>query len=450
MVLFFQLTSQYRNRNRNQKQGKFAVFPNGPVQNKANALDPVSLAAPSRMFRAGFSFAGTVVSASAHEHQDKSTIVLSTVLDEQSQTDNFLCGCILSSPTDPLLLSRITKSKAIGPTELLINVRGFPIFQVGQIVTISDYTSFNPLYVRAPGWEDLAGFLGIIYNETLEQSLKIKAMDIDTRELTFEETSAVGWSTAHQLTLRSAVPTTVVQVTGQVGNVLTTNIPLGQDNVGDWLRLRLVNYQTDDPDLSWTRKIIAVVGNQVTLFPMPPLTLVGSMLELLAFSYDNAQAVTVNDQSSTMIWEARLESLIVPNVDIFFGSLKSIPHLLIGLQNQHATISNKNVVNTNNPAVQQYVFEAKIPTISQDMRFVSCDLSNQCSKRLILNIREPICLLVWLPNGQEFDTVLSDNVNPVAAVPDLQISATFSLEPIYKAHQMSGGTIPDNVPGNIL
>ncbi len=449
LALIFQLTSQFRNRIKNPKQGRFAVMPNGPVQNKANALDPVSLAAPTHMFMAGFSYAATVLSATAHESDKLTTIVLSIALDEQSQVENFLVGCILSSAADVTLMSRIEKSKAIGPTELSITVNHFPLLQVGQAVVITDYTSFAPLYVRAPGWEDV-GQMHYLYNETLDEALTIIGMDIVTRELKFKETSAAGWNTTQQLTIRSAFPLVVVQLTAQTGNVLTITQPLGQDNVGDWIRLRLANYQTSNPNLSWMRKIIGVVGNQITLFPAPPATVLGSFLELLAFSYDNAQAISVNDQSSTMIWDARLETLIIPNVEIFHGSLKTIPHLLVGLQNQNATISNKNIVNSNNPAVQQFVFEATLNPVSDKRRFVSCTLKDQGAKRLILNIREPICLNVWLPNGQEFDTILSDNASPVQCCPDLQITASFSLEPVYKAQQQSAGTMPQNIEHNMI
>ncbi len=442
----FELTSEYRNRVRYPHQGKFALEMNTEYH-KRNALDPVCLSTPVRSWQPGFVVTGTLLAASAHENSNRTTLIIASVLDEQSQRPDFLCGCIVGSAADPTLMQRVMRSSSISPTELLLQVDGSPTVSLGQTLTVSDYTAFVPLYVRAPGWEDL-GRSSVLYNETLDQSLVITGMELDSRRLSFQETSAPGWLLTHQLNIRQALPRAVLTLVSQVGNVLTFSQPFDEGNIGDWLRLRLTSYQTQPLAASWLRKIIAVSGNQATVATAPPPTAPGSEIELLEFSYDNAQAIKTNDQSMTMVWDVRLESLIIPNTEIMWSSIRSLPHLVVGLQNQMAVISNKSIINSNNPWVQQGVFEALI--VERGERWITCRVRQNSTKRLVINIREPLCLVVWLPNGKEFKTVLSDGQSPQPATPDLQIWATVSLEPVFNTNQTSSGSKPlDQVEGGM-
>lgn len=452
MPLVFELSSEFRNRNRFPRQGKFALDLNPPTLPKTNALDPVCFAMPIRSWQPGTNLNGTILNVSAHETPNQTSIMVQCTLDAQGQQPDFFTGCVITSSSDVTLMQRVWRSKAISPTELLIQIKDRPSMNIGQTIVISDYTSFSPIYVRAPGWEDSGrstphgNSLGtLLYNETLNQTLTITGLDLDTRQLRFVETLAPGWLTSHQLNIRAAVPTIITTLTSQSSNVVLLASSLEPQNVGDWLRLRLTNYSTMPISNSWQRKIIAVNGNMITLDFAPPTTAPGSILELLDFGYDNAQGISINDQSMTMIWDVALESLLIPNTEIMWGNIKSCSHFAVGLSNQQSVISNKNIINSNNPWLQQTVFLCQV--VNSNDRWIKCHVAENCIKRLILNIREPICLNVWLPNGREFKTVLSDGISPQPSVPDLQVWATIALTPIFNTNHSSAGERPFNSQG---
>lgn len=424
----FEFCSRFRNRNEDSTCGDYNVESAQRANDRFNALDPVCDAAPLYSWQAGFSATGTINASSAVDTQSTELIIVFGSLALIATTPNFLTGCIVSSTTFNV---RISESYAISALVLRVTVPQNVTFTVGMAVTVADYTTFSPLNIRAPTTFDM-GQCALLYNERLNTSIPILACDMTTRRLTFAPSAnTTSWLLTDQLNIRNANPSYVTTILAATLTTLTLNVQLTQTH--DWVRLRLSNYNTQAASASWSRQIVNISGATITLFPpLPTVPSVGSTVEILPFSYDNAYPMENYEIPKASYFNVTLESLIVPNVRLANGDLTTISHLIVELRNETAIQSYRHFINSNNVYVQESVWIAKLDAQTlrnKDLRFVVCD-TNQKAQAMELNIMKPFQIILRMPNGKIFQPILSDNYMPQATWQDLNYVATFEVTPV--------------------
>lgn len=427
----FEFSSRFRNRNSDPVIGDFGIEPSSRARGKDDALDPVCLSAPSLAWVPGFVYSGTISAFSALDDINTSILVTtSSPLTPQATIRNFLTGCVVTANTIASLNLRVLFSEPIGTNQILLTVPRTELLNLGRAINISDYTSF-PSNIRAPLSYDLGQFK-YIYNETLDQYLTIDSVDMTTRKFFVKETSAPGWLLTHNLTIRSDIPRIIATiVAGSTTNVIILSSALSSINNGDYLRLRSSNYGTLPLSTSWVREIVDVSGTNITIFPpLPSIPSIGGVVEVLPFSYDNYHPVTTYESGPSLHpYQVSLENLTIPNIRIKHGNLSSIPYLLVELNNTSSGISVKNLINSNNPFVQEGVWVAKLDTMTLGNKFLSFNNTDTSgtSQRLLMSVRDPLRMKIFLPNGALLDTLDPETSEPFAPWYDLNIWAVFNF-----------------------
>lgn len=425
----FEYKSKNRDRNEFPSCGNFYIEAALGANNRTSAFDPVCDAAPMISWTPTFSLSGTISSCTSC-YEVTELIVNFSNLGKQFMTTDFLCGCVLSNSSYSARISHSYFLPSISNQfNLRIHLTNLINFTIGSTVSISDYTSFDPLNVRAPTNFDFGNFK-ILYNETTNQFINIASCDLYSRELYFSNPNVVGWSNTDNLNLRNAPPQQISTIASATSTSVTLNSTPSFANLNDWIRLRLGSYTNANPTDSWFRQITSINGNTLTFYPaLASIPSINSTIEILTFSYDNAFPVQVYDKSLIKPYYATLETLSVPNVQILNGNLQSTDYLNIEFNNQSA-ISHRHLINSNNPLVSESIWVAKLDPNSlknSKLRFVMTE-SIQHSQKLLLNLNEAMHLIVKLSNGQYFQTLIPDTVSPQPPWPDLNISFIFDFQ----------------------
>lgn len=429
----FEFSSRYRDRNSDPKIGKFSIQSSTAARNKRDAIDPVCFAAPMIAWRSGFSYSCTIESTSAVD-MHTTCLILNITLTEQAKIKNFFCGAIFT--TSNTLRLRILSSESLTSSLLKITVPNDNItsFRDGLSGTIIDYTIF-PSNIRVPLRYDL-GQYKYIYNETRNEALTIVNVDMETRRCAVEETTAPGWTSTDNLTIRDEKP---FGISVLAAGSTTSQIVLGSSiattsNIGDYVRLRLSDYESQPFSDSWVREItnVDISGTILDIFPPVPIApAAGNVVEILSFSYDNFNPVQVYEGSNIQTWSVSMESLSIPNIPMKHGDLASIPYLLVELHNNQSSVSNRNLVNTNNPFLPQSIWIAKLDPSTTNQKFLRFNNTDTQShpQTLVLMIKEPLELTITLPNGAVLDTQDLDNKNPYSSWHDLNLWTVFDFQP---------------------
>lgn len=426
----FEYTSNYRDRNLYPSCGNFSIESGIPIP-KSYALDPVCLSAPIISWKPGFSLSATITALSATDVENLELfLTFGAPPPLQVMTLDFLAGCIIVGTAVLSLNYRILSSVTVSSTIVRVTVPT-GVFSIGTVVNVVDYTTFSPLNVRAPTRIDL-GKYAILYNETKNQSVNITSCNLSTRRLEITPSTVLaGWVLTDQLNIRDEIPQATNTILSSTTTTVTLNLPAPPPfSIGSWLRLRLADYSVVPSTDSWTRQIVNVVGQTVTFFPQLTVAPTGTV-EFLPFSYDNYNPSQGYDHDLTKrYYNVTLEALIIPNVKIYNGNLRSIPYLMVEINNNQSPTANKNLINSNNPYVTHSVWVAKLdPTSTRDdyVRFIATD-TRQLSQRILIDVKEPLNFVVKLPGGQVFTPLQSDTRQPNRTISDLNISVIIDYE----------------------
>ena len=427
----FEINSEYRNRNLYPDCGNFIIETTQYQNTKFSAVDPVCNSMPIFSWVPNLNYSGTIQNNSNINSEFTELFISFASVQLQASVIDFLAGCILNSAT---LNLKILKSKQLGP--LLFQIICPKVSQIilAQAVTVLDYTTFNPVNIRVPTNIDF-GQYNILYNETRNDFVKIINCNLKNRNLKVENKDLSLWSTSDNLNIRNDIPLGTVTILGSTSTVLTLSASLSNENVFNWVRLRLPSYATSVFTDSWSRRIISINANQITISPaLTILPAIASVIEIMNFSYDNAYPLQNVNNDLTIPYYANLECLTIPNCEIYNGTLYSIPHLLIEFNNSNSSVSQKHLINSNNPFVTESVWIAKLDPISignPELRFTTTD-TNQNYQKLIFNINEPLLIKIKLPNGKLFKPLVQDTVMPSAPIQDLNLKLIFDFQSIDK------------------
>lgn len=429
----FELNSQYRDRNNYPNCGHFQTFINRKTKNKKDALDPVCLSSPMISWKGGFTINCTVVSY--QPINPKFTIILlSSPLfnNAQSEIVDFYSGCELTSPTP--MRTVIRYSEKISTDILRVTTDTYISFiDVSNPLILTDFTNYQYNHIRSPTNFDL-GLYKYLYNENLNEYTRIENSDLNSRVLRVLDPTTT-WNNSHNVNIRSELPIENMVLLGCTLNSITIPIFLDpENNEGDWIRIRSLDYSTTIENNVVKRKIIKIVGQVLYLEPkFDILPVVGSIVELLNFSFDNAFPLQTYDVTKRLPFQTSLETIYLPNIKLKNDNVNDAPYFYLSVDNTQAPITNKYQINSNNINVQDGMWTIeKVQNFNTDnkntqSKYYSCKTTNN-PQPLIINVDEGLTVKLIGKNGILFQPSIEENKSPQQTWPELNFSIIINFE----------------------
>ena len=167
-----------------------------------------------------------------------------------------------------------------------------------------------------------------------------------------------------------------------------------------------------------------------------PVVSNGDIYELLQFSYDNlfpfVYSGSLVSQQEMVCYEIELLSVSLPNIILATGAGSRIafyPYIYVEIANVSGSSAGMiNTIYSNNPNATRMVFHAAIDNINNPLIAAFVKISGAgMTQTLKFKPNDNLRFSVHLANGELYETVLKDNVGPLAPNPLVQISALFSI-----------------------
>lgn len=411
------------------------------------------------------------------------TFIISTTGPPQ-QLSNYYYGLVIQD-TNPISSGyrRIATSTYIGTdstgryrTQITL-LGGFSdAMTYGDRVFINDPTDLtdpsNPQFFVPRGqFQDNAYNGYILYNETANQYRPILKYDGVTALLSLDTTHSTTstnssgptdsqWLGTYNYSIRKQPPTipalgtpnpTIISTT--VSSVTTTP-SVDYSTLSDAYKnfyLRILPYgstvsPTDtsyeyDPTPS-NNKAYQITGfdpTSSTFFTTPPflsVPAVGSLIEVLPFSYDNFNPFVYTgslvSQQDMVCYEIQLVSITMPNANLVMGRggrLAFYPYVYVQISNVSSSGAGlKNIIYSNNPNSTSVIFRAQIYDIQNPLNtpFVRVD-GGGMAQIIKFKPNDNLYFKVTLGCGDTIQTVLEEYYSPSAPNPLAQVSAMFSF-----------------------
>lgn len=165
-----------------------------------------------------------------------------------------------------------------------------------------------------------------------------------------------------------------------------------------------------------------------TPFTSPPNP--GDLYEIAFFSNDNSHGFNVNLTYGHQVYKTiQMLYLSIPNLTLANGNggvLRDYPYLYIVLYNENNGVIDGSII-SNNPGISRSLFKVPVPCYHDDDTFIHCR-DSKMQQRTTLNLDQALHFSVLLPNGTPIRFAIEDNLSPLEPNPNLQISATFSVQ----------------------
>jgi hypothetical protein len=487
IVKYIELDSTYRNRNLWPEPAQFEVQISQTSSNQYNALDPVSLATPLKIWSPKY-FNNTsnpsineiklLVETVYHSSDTNTaqTFIVTTDSDTLQQIDNYYTGIVAKNygkiyiPASNPARRRILLYKYLGLIPDPTNPRNYldraqitvdssyeDSFDNGDIIIIKDPTDL--ISTTVPLFFVPFGRIGnntyandILFNENKNEYRKILSYDFITHIITIEslDNNFSGWDYNDIYSIRKEPPFFI----GVINNdpflsrsVITSN-SIGFNNNSLLIRdgyynnlfIRIVFPYSTKPNIKQISNYI-VEGETRKFYLNEPLSVTptpGLQFQIFQFSYDNAvpysyvgSVVSVQEE---VTYEISLKNLVLPNITLDSGNGSKIafyPYIYV----QFATVSSassgsKNIIYSNNPNSNRVLFRCPVAFISNPEIFSFVTLSSDMTQTLRFRPNDNLKFSVFLSNGEIFKTVMPDYYSPSIPNPYTQISAIFSVRRI--------------------
>ena len=154
--------------------------------------------------------------------------------------------------------------------------------------------------------------------------------------------------------------------------------------------------------------------------------------EILRCSQDGVKSFKyLGDKSIINInYQIKLVSITIPNQILKTGIGKRVtsnPYLYLELRNTNAAINN--LIVSNNPNARNALFKISLKDIPDLENSIYCKLKGDNIVQTVkLNLSESLKFKLYFGDGTEVTTNINDNVPPLSADKDLQISAIFEIK----------------------
>ena len=163
----------------------------------------------------------------------------------------------------------------------------------------------------------------------------------------------------------------------------------------------------------------------------------GTYVELLPFSYDNANPFVYTgsqvSQQESVCYEMKLINVILPNLTLktgFGGRIAFYPYVYVTISNYpYPSGGLNNIIYSNNPNSNKVIFRAPIYDISSPLvsSFVNLD-GDSMVQTIKFKPNDNLYFSVTFPNGDVFETIITDTVSPAPPNPYIQVSACFEIK----------------------
>lgn len=343
---------------------------------------------------------------------------------------------ILSNVSPPLVRALITVDIPFPDGFLISRDMGTEV----RIISTSNPISESNSSFYITNGSDIDGFYNdyYLYNETLNESRQIISYD-GTLKLAYIPTllgsSWVYTDPSDVYSIRKELPFEIGTITS-VNPIILSNTSSNIDLVGSYLRVKPAldtdgsTYQTIRITSSDGAGTVGVNG----IFN--PIT-VGDSYEILRYTRNNEQRLSFNNtlfENKTVCYELELLNLIIPNLTLTNGELKSFPYLYVQLQNAGGKSSgnNNSIIYSNNPNSSKMLFRVPIDDDCQTTcSFIKID-GDGMIQTIKLNPGHSLTFGVFLPDGTPYETIQKDTTSPIPPDRLLQICAMFSLRRMVK------------------
>lgn len=469
---YLEIDSNFRDRTRFPKPGYFEVpISQSGRKNNANAVDPVSLAAPVNSWTSNNLSTSTFPLSKLLATVEPKTTALSGLSDTQrfiinstnrlQQIDNYYSGLIVE---DAAFFNRrkIKAYKFIGsfPTydraEITVATPFPETFVPTNQIFIYDPTDFSSTsfpFVFIPfGRELLNSYIKYnIFNEDLNEYRKIDSYAVDTNTALINTTEVgpiTGWLPTHNFSIRQELPYFPPLsganpfITSATTSNITCNInlaTLGGSLINKFLRILPViyNYNLSNEADNQSRRITAydALTNTITVFPpFDDIPVLGRKIELLSFSHDNLNPFvytgSVLSQQELVCYELDLLSLILPTEQLKVlngGIITQYRYVYVELSNT-CSVGTRNVLYSNNPNATRAQFKVPIFDIQDPPFFIK--IGGGSTQTIKFKPNDTLLFSVTMSNGEVFETIVQEQFSPFSPEPRIQITALFGMKRI--------------------
>jgi hypothetical protein len=294
----------------------------------------------------------------------------------------------------------------------------------------------------------------IIWNDTLQEGANIVSYDGKTHTIGVDITNnpqVSTWILTQQYNIRALAPgqfgNLAVPVPPQINTVNKIALPLGSSSienfyVGSFIRItsgtnagtvcRITSY-TGDGNTTAVPPVAPRMATIDCLLQTPILG--GEQYEINQFTRDNVVPFVYTgslvSQQEMVCYEIELITLVLPNRILVSGGRSSFyPYVYVELQNvSGSSAGNSNIIYSNNPNATRMLFRASIDDIPNPLvsPFIKID-GDGMVQTIKFKPNDSFKFGVYLPNGQEFDTITPETFSPQSPNPLIQISAVFSMK----------------------
>jgi hypothetical protein len=295
------VSSEFRNRQLYPRSDAWVLNLDSQGSDKASSIDPVCLACPVLTWRQ-FSTAMVSLTNSRQILEGQRTrlsVSASEFATAEAALEDFYIG---TNFVTPLATYRVLSSTKVAPTTQLITIAGVPDqAEYAGPLLLQDTWIPTQNWIRAPTRLDLSK-LPVLYNQTRQLGVRVLECTADRRLVL--EVPVQTWAVTDTIGLRGEAPASpVYTVVGSGTSVVLLDRPLARENIGDWLRVLSVGLLESQVPKA---RIIGLQGMGVLVYPTLPVA-VGDQVELLRYTYDNANSLSLRAARGTPV-KLRLKS----------------------------------------------------------------------------------------------------------------------------------------------
>lgn len=446
---YLQLSSSYRNRNQYPLASDFvARMGTSGAPNGVTAVDPISDAAPIKVFIPFLDFSGTIDSETGGfgtETAGSEVIVQFAAATDISRVENYYAGIVMRFAAGDRI-------RIIEDEYLFTTLGGDDVFRFrldGQVPDTavggtavnfydpSEFTDSSNLLLFIPESPPIEGYYNnyIIFNETQNQWLPIERYNGTLHTVRLVTATGGGyvagtWSVLDSFVLRRAPPieyglsiTSATSTTATIPSAQTIN----NYYVGSFIRIVSSNEM---------RRITAYNAATTTVTVSPAFSSVpAGAYEILFFTRDNESTFTYSGsraaETQPVDYEASLLQIILPSdviISSYGGTAASYPFVYVSFLPITENNQNGYQIVSNNPNARGSQFIAMLTDSSgaEVTPFVRLN-GNGMVQRIKLRPGDDYRFSVRLPDGTLYDTRTVEQFSPLAPEATGQIDAIFQL-----------------------
>lgn len=437
---YLEIDSTYRDRSLWPLQANFQVLlSQTSAADAASATDPVAEATPlvawqSNRFQMNSfnspSISGTVISTGYGATNNSFVVVFSAPAGQLQTLNNYYAHSVLTAPGN--VESRVVSYQYLGNNEAQVTLASPVSLPPGTTISMTDPTDLSVLKLFVPGSPALNNFYAgkILYDETINAGVSITNYDAVTGTISVAS-PIPGWSLMDSFDIRSQLPTLTGNV---VGGSNSSTVGLGPNPltnlVGSFVRLE-PTYPSSNPN-GEIRRIISYDPTTFMATVFSPFTSIvppSSKYEILTFSRNNPNPFifTGTRQEEFIIYSVKLLNLVLPNLTLatgYGGTVKNYPYVYVQLT--PLNLANDFNISSNNPNSVAMLFRATKRHDHDDESFVQFSGNGMIQKQKF-KTETNFHFSIHLPNGQLFQTIITDTTSPSIPNPLIQISAMFEI-----------------------